>query len=50
MLLEVRLGCLRTHSYKPRSSKEEKGACCGECEETTEHVFIECEDIHMGVC
>lgn len=50
LLFEARSGCLRTRVYKAKFSKEdEKCTCCEEDRETTEHVLIECGNIHPGV-
>lgn len=46
----LKSGCLRMRIYKARFSKEEKCTCCVEAKQTTQHVLIECEDIHPGVC
>lgn len=49
-MFEARSGCLRTRVYKAKFSKEdEKCTCCEEDRETTEHVLIECGNIHPGV-
>lgn len=50
LLFEARWGCLRTHSYKMRFSKEEKCTRDGERRGMMVHVLIECGDIHLGVC